>query len=208
MKKIISIVMALVMVLALSACGNIKDVTRMGTVGDEEANKGMFNYYLMAGKSQAMQLASQNGAELTAESDEDAWKNTMIEEKSAKDYALDYAKDAMKSSLVLKAKAIADGITLSDEDKESIKTQRDQFIESYGGRYNYEQYITEMGFTLEDVENIIEYDIYGQKVIEKYFGTAEKDGEIKVNDEDIKKAFEADYVMAKHILISNQPKAE
>lgn len=207
MKKLLAIVMAVVMAFMLSACGNVKDVTKMASVGDESVGKGIFRFYLEQGKSMAMQMAMQNGDTLSYESSADDWNNVKIEEKSAADYAIDYAKDAIKSQLVLKAKAVAEGIVLTDEDKANISAEKDAFINQYG-KYNYEQYLSSVGCSMEDIEQIIEDNIYGQKIIEKYFGDGETEGEIKVSEEDVKKAYETEYVKAKHILISNAPAQE
>ncbi len=205
MKKILAIVMVLAMLFALSAC-NIKDVTKMAKIGDEAAERGMFNFYLQQGKSEAISAAQAQGATLSAESGEKEWNDVKIGDKSAAQYAIDEAKEAMKSALVLKAVAIKEGMEFTAEDEESLKTQRSQVIEQFGGRYNYEQYFTEGGFTLEDITNIIKNEIYAQKVITKYFGDGgENKGEIEVSDDDVKAIIAEEYVMAKHILISNQP---
>lgn len=205
MKKILAIIMVFAMLFAVSAC-NIKDVTKMASVGDESAEKGVFNFYLQQGMSAAISAAQAEGAQLSADSSAEEWNQVMIGEKTATQYAIDETKEAVKSALVLKAVAIKEGMTLTAEDEESIKTQRSQVIEQFGGRYNYEQYFTQAGFTLEDVTKVIENEVYAQKVITKYFGDGgENKGEIEVSDEEIKKFIADEYVMAKHILISNQP---
>ena len=168
--------------------------------------KGFFekNY----GKSAAISAAQAQGVTLSAESKEEEWNATQIGDKSAAQYAIDEAKAAMKSALVLKAVAIKEGMEFTAEDEENLKAQRSQVIEQFGGRYNYEQYFTEGGFTLEDITRIITNEIYAQKVITKYFGdSAENKGEIDVSDDDIKAIIAEEYVMAKHILITNQPEA-
>lgn len=205
MKKVLAIVLTAVMIFALCACGNIKDVTKMAYIGDEAVTKGQFNYYLMMSKYEASQAASQNGDTLSTEED---WKTVMIDDVTAYDYAIDKAKDYAKQSLVLKQKAIEEGMTLEQEDLDSIKEQRTSFIEQAGGTYNYEQYFSANGFTLEDIESILTNDAYSQKVVTKYFGDGTEDGEITVSEEDVKAAYEKDYVMAKHILLMNDVKED
>jgi len=200
MKKFLSIILVLSLLFALSAC-NIKDVTKMATVGDEAVEKGVFNFYLQQGMSAAM---SASGNALSADSDEKAWKETKIGEISAKEYALEETKKAIKTTYVMKALAIKEGITLTEEDKENMAAQRNSMIEQFGGRYNYEQYFVEGGFTLEDIEKIIEAETYAQKIMAKYFGDGTAEGEFKADEEDIKKVLQDEYVMAKHILIKNE----
>ena len=198
MKKLFAVILAVTMLFLVSAC-NIKDVTKMASVGDESIGKGEFNFYLMQAKSQATNAASQSGSSITTDSD---WNTVMIEVTAA-EYAKNLAKDTVKKTLVLKAKAIADGATLTEEDLESVKTQKTSLIEQLGGRYSYEQVMAENGFTLEDVENIIKSEILAQKTIEKYFSE-----DAEVSDEEVQAKLKEDYVFAKHILISSTPKED
>ena len=194
MKKICAMILAAATAISLCAC-NIKDVTKIASAGDEYIGKGEFNYYLQQGKALAMQAASGMGETLTSDTSSDVWNTVMIDGKTAMQYAIDEAKDNAKQVLVMKAKALADGITLSEEDKENIK---------YGGRYNYEQYFTEGGFTLEDVENILTDSAYAQKAYEKYFGDdSGENGNVTITDEQAKEYYEKEFVYVKHILISN-----
>lgn len=206
MKKLLSALLATSMLFLVSAC-NIKDVTRMAYTDTDSVGRGEFNFYLQQGKSAAISAAQSGGGDtLSATSTEEEWNTVKIGDVTAADYARDKAKEYAKSSLVMKAKAIADGITLTDEDRDSIAKQKTQIIEQYGGRYNYEQYFSEGGFTLQDIEKILEAEAYAQKVSEKYFGdgTEANPGEITVSDEDVKNYYESEYVYAKHILISNE----
>ena len=186
------------MLFLVSAC-NIKDVTKMASAGDESISKGEYNFYLMQAKSQAMSAASQNGDTILTDND---WNTVMIDDVTAAEYAKNLAADTIKQVLVLKAKALADGETLTEEDLENVKTQRTSVIEQFGGRYGYEQVMAENGFTLEDIENIIKDEFLGQKVIEKYFS------DDTVSDEEAQAKLAEDYAFAKHILISSQPQAE
>lgn len=204
MKKISAIILTLVMLFTVSAC-NIKDVTKMASIGDDAVTKGEFNYYLMMAKSQAMSAASQSGDTLSSEED---WNTVKIGDKTAAEYVMDTVKDSVKKVLVLKAKALKDGEKLTDEDLETVKTQRNSFIEQLGGRYNYEQAIAEYGFTLEDVEKVIKDQILAQKASDKYL-SADKDNEtLQVSDEEAQAKYESDYVMAKHILFMPEEETE
>ena len=204
MKKICAMILAAAIAISLCAC-NIKDVTKIASAGDEYIGKGEFNYYLQQGKALAMQAASGEGETLTQDSPSEQWNSIMIDGKTAMQYAIDEAKENAKQVLLLKAKAVADGITLSEEDKENIKKQRQNIIDQYGGRYNYEQYFTEGGFTLEDVEKILTDSAYAQKVYEKYFGDdGEESDKVTVTDEQAKEYYENEFVYVKHILISSK----
>lgn len=200
MKKFLAILTVISLLFALSAC-NIKDVTKMATVGEEAAEKGVFNFYLQQGINAAMQAS---GGAIAADATEEVWETVKIGEISAKEYAIEEAKDAVKTAFVMKALAIKEGITLTEEDKAGMLEQKTALIEQYGGRYNYEQYFTQGGFTLEDIDKIIEAETYAQKVMAKYFGEGAEDGEVTVSDEDVKKVLADEYVMAKHILIKNE----
>ena len=190
MKKICVMILAAAMLLSLCAC-NIKDVTKVITVGNESISKGEFNFYLQQAKNETVSKAQQDGQVLTMQSPAELWDTVMIDGKTAKQYAIDLAKDNAKEVLVLKAKAIEEGMSLTEEDKQTIKEGRQSIINNYGGRYEYEQAFSEAGFTLEDVENIITDSVYGQKIIDKYIGTDDKKAEEASDTEETADAAEA-----------------
>ena len=205
MKKVLAFILTISMLFALSAC-NIKDVTRMATAdGDLAIEKGLFNYYLYSAQMNILSSAQQSGVALDATSNEKDWETTMIGEKSAKELVLEEAKETIKSILVMKAVAIKEGITLTEEDYETVKAQRTSLIEQFGGRYNYEQYFTAGGFTLEDVTKAIETELYAQKISAKYFNFEEDEETMTEIAQEVAKYYEENYVAAKHILIMNQP---
>ena len=100
MKKICAMIMAAALLLTLCAC-NIKDVTKMVTVGAESVGKGEFNFYLQQAKSQTVSKAQQDSQTLAMDSAADVWDSVMIDGKTAKQYAIDLAKDNVKQVLAI-----------------------------------------------------------------------------------------------------------
>ena len=202
MKKVLAIILAIVMLMALSAC-NIKDVTRMASAGDVAVEKGVFNFYLQNIISNTLYTAQNSGSELSAESSEKDWKEIKIGDKTARETVIENVKEKIRELVVMKAIALKEGMNLTAEDQETIKTQRTSIIEQYGGRYNYEQIFTAGGFTLEDVTKAIELELYDQKVSAKYFNQEDTDEGMAELSEEVLKKYNDEYVSAKHILIKN-----
>ncbi|MBO4896793.1 MAG: peptidylprolyl isomerase [Clostridia bacterium] len=202
MKKICAMIMAAALLLTLCAC-NIKDVTKIVTVGGESISKGEFNFYLQQAKSQTVSKAQQDNQTLSMDSPAETWDSVMVDGKTAKEYAIDLAKDNAKKVLVLKAKAVADGITLTEEDKDNLKKQRQQIIEQLGGgRYSYEQTFAEAGYALDDIEKILENELYASKIQNKYLSDeieapadetdAEEEAKEETKDNDDEEAAESE----------------
>ena len=201
MKRMKFVALAIAMLMLLSAC-NAVNVTEVAAIGDTMMEKPEFMYYLQSGKSAAMQEAQNQG--LTIATDED-WKNVMIEDKTAAQYAKDKALESVKSIMVLEAKGKEAGYTLTDADKQEITSQKDQLIQQLGGRYGYEQNLEEMGISVEALDGIIERSVYANAYMTKY---SEENKALEPTEDEIQAKYKDEYVYVRHILISNQPPAE
>ncbi len=201
MKRMKFVALAIAMLMLLSAC-NAVNVTEVAAIGDTMMEKPEFMYYLQSGKSAAMQEAQNQG--LTIATDED-WKNVMIEDKTAAQYAKDKALESVKTIMVLEAKGKEAGYTLTDADKQEITSQKDQLIQQLGGRYGYEQNLEEMGISVEALDGIIERSVYANAYMTKY---SEENKALEPTEDEIQAKYKDEYVYVRHILISNQPPAE
>ncbi len=202
MKKHKLLAVALAAVMVLSGC-NAVNVTTVASIGNAVMEKPEFMYYMQGGKSQAYQEAQNLG--LALETDKD-WKTVMLGDKTAAEYAKEKAMESVKVVMTMEAKGKEAGYVLTDADREEIASQKDQIIEQLGGRYGYEQALTEMGITLEALDTIVERSVYANAYMTQY--TAENEGVFDATDEEAKAKYESDYVYVRHILISNQAPEE
>lgn len=200
MKRMKLLALAIAMLMLLTAC-NAVNVTEVAKAGDSITYKPEFMFYLQSAKSEAMQLAQNSGQVIAEDKD---WNTVMIEGKTAAQYVKDKALESLKELLVLEAKGKEAGYTLTDADKEQIKTTKEQMIESLGGRYGYEQALKEMGVDLETFNSLIERQVYASAYRTKLL----EDPSIKASEEDVQKKYNDEYVYVRHILISNTPQTD
>lgn len=218
MKKLLVIALALIIAVSASAC-SVKNVTRYAYAGDNAFYGEEFNFFMAQAMSAAQQSAQKSGDTLAKKED---WKTVKIGDVTAEEFVKDEATKSMKQYIVLMAKAKELGEEFTEEDKASLNEQRQSIIENYGGRYSYEQYFNELGFSIKAVENVLKASIIAQKAYTyledpaaKAANTEEKAekpnffDQINVNEEEVIDKYNKDYIMAKHILIMpSAPEAE
>lgn len=217
MKKFLIVALVAIILITFSAC-SIKDVTRYAYAGDDAFQKTEFNFFMAQAMTSAQQIAQKSGDSLITAKD---WKTVKIGDMTAEEYVKDNASKSMKQYIILMAKAKALDEEFTAEDEASLSEQRQSIIENYGGRYSYEQYFTELGFTVNAVQNVIRAGIYAQKA-GAYFQApstlelndndeADKPNfyeQIKVTDEDVDTKYKEDYIMTKHIVIMTNASEE
>ncbi len=199
MKKFKFICVAMALLMMLTACSNIVDVTEMATLGDAKVLKSEFNFYLLNAKSTISQALSAQGITLATSED---WQNNEYEGVPAAQAAKDEAVKLLRNTMVWEAKGKEAGFALDAEAKAEVETERNSLIESVGGRYAYEEFFTSEGVNPSDLSAILERSIYASKYQEKYM--EEHADELTTTPEDIQATYASDYRTVKHILISNQ----
>lgn len=223
MKKILVIALAVIIAVSTSAC-SVKNVTRYAYAGDNAFYTEEFNFFMAQAMSAAQQTAKNSGDTLAKKED---WKKVKIGDVTAEEYVKDEATKSLKQYIVLSAKAKELGEEFTEEDKASLNEQRQSIIDNYGGRYSYEQYFNELGFSIKAVENVLKASIFAQKAYTyledpsakteggEETATEEKAekpnffNEINASEQEVTDKYNNDYVMAKHILIMpSAPEAE
>ncbi len=195
MKRVKVLALIAAMVMLLSAC-NAVNVTKVANVGDTVAQKPEFMYYLEMAKSEAYQLAQAEGNIIQKDAD---WNTVMVEGKTAAQYAKDKALDSIKMILTLEAKGRAAGFEMENAETE-IATHKNDIIEQLGGRYGYEQTLSEMGVDLDAFNAIVQRSVYANAYMQKV--AAEE--AYQPSPEAAKEKYDKEYVFVRHILISNQ----
>ena len=152
MKKILALFL---FALVLSSCAN-SDI--VATVGSEKITRGEFEFYLSSIKSQL------SGTELKTDED---WQTQEIEGERA----IDVAKQRALEIAVLNAEygevAKAQNIRLTEQEKENVKTTKQQVISSYGGDAEYKQFLKENNITDSFIQLMCESTVYYEKLVDK-----------------------------------------
>ncbi len=189
MKKLLVCVLS--MVILLSACGDSAEY--IATVGDSKVSVGELEFYLDSVKSQMA------GTELT--SDED-WNTKEIEGRKAIELAKEKALEGAINNLSLIEVGKALDIKLTKEDKEDVSSIKNQFINQFGGKDGYKEFLKTNNIDDDFIDVLCNAMKYEMKLIQKI--TEEE----PVPDEEVTEYFEANkeqlssqYRHAKHILI-------
>jgi len=190
MKKILALFLCFGI---LSSCAN-SDI--VATVGDEKITKGEFEFYLSSIKSQL------SGTELKTDED---WQTQEIEGEKAIDAAKQRALEIAVLNAEYREAAKAQNIRLTEQEKENVKSTKQQVISSYGGDSAYKKFLKENNITDRFIQLMCESTVYYEKLADKVAKEEPvSEEELLKYFEDNKKALSEEYRKAKHILILTQ----
>lgn len=190
MKKIFALFICLCL---LASCAE-KDI--VATVGSTKITKGEFEFYLSSIKSQM------SGTELKTDED---WQTQEIEGEKAIDAAKQRALEIAVANAEYREAAKAQGIRLTEQEKQNIKAMKQQVVSSYGGETAYKEFLKNNNITDNFIQLMCESTVYYEKIADK-IAEEEPIGEDELMKyfEDNKKALSEEYLKAKHILILTQ----
>lgn len=173
-KRITALFLSVLMLAASTACSSDKS---WAAKNDElTVPIGGYIYYLYSGYANASSKVSDTSKPVLEQK---------VEEKDATEWIREQALKSTKSLFVMDQKMKELNLTLSDDEKKSIKTDTDTAWASY--KSTLEGYgIAESSFQLAAVE----YSKKSQKVFDATYG---KDGTKAVSDDDLKAFFEKNY---------------
>ncbi|HAL63097.1 MAG TPA: hypothetical protein DCO93_01475 [Clostridiales bacterium] len=190
MKKIFALFVCLCL---LASCGK-SDI--IATVGSAKITKGEFEFYLSSIKSQL------SGTELKTDED---WQTQEIEGEKAIEVAKQRALEIASLNAAYRETAKALGLNLTEQEKNRIKSIKQQVISSYGGDSAYKEFLKNNNITDSFIQLMCESTVYYEKLADKV--TKEEpidEAELLKYFEDNKKSLKEEYMKAKHILILTQ----
>ena len=192
MKKILALFLCFGI---LSSCAN-SDI--VATVGTEKITRGEFEFYLSSIKSQL------SGTELKTDED---WQTQEIEGEKAIDAAKQRALEIAVLNAEYREAAKAQNMRLNEQEKENVKTTKQQVISSYGGDTAYKQFLKDNNITDSFIQLMCESTVYYEKLADKVaIEEPTSDEELLKYYEDNIKTLSEEYKKAKHILILTQDK--
>ncbi len=199
MKKFIKAVSIFCAVAMLAGCGLVskveepKELTKevAVTVDGTDYSSQIFNYYFYNAQGETLVGA---GFQDAASVPKDFWtqKNG---EKTNLETAKDRAVEVLTENAVVYKKAVEMGLTLSEEDKNAIKSTMEQLTASAEDLKFLKETV---GTSPEEYEKFLNEIYLAQKVLPELINK----GEIKVDSDEITAQFRSEYVKAKHILIT------
>lgn len=184
--KLGALLLACVMLVTLfTGCG----ANTIATIGDYTLDVNMFEYLV---QNVAYMYESQ-GLTVTGMLDQE-----ISEGMTAGDYLKNQALDYAKQNAAIVKLAKDHGISLTAEDKESLKTQKDAQVEQMGGRKAYMDSIAEAGLTEEAIDAYNELMFLADKIATALFSG---EGEFAPDEAAIKEDLIGNYYRIKHILV-------
>lgn len=190
MKKIFLLLMCACLLVSCAKTKTEPDANTVATVADTKITIGELEFYLEAIKDQ-----------MNAEDSSFDWQ-TEIEGEKAIDVAKKRALENAVENIEYCKLAQANGITLTEKDKNDIVLMKQQFIKQCGGEDAYNKFLKEKDITDDFIQLICESVVYYEKLSDKY--KAEEpftEDELLKYYEANKESVEGDYKKAKHILI-------
>ena len=175
--------LVLSLVLCLLLCGCSPSPTAI-TVGPRSVDLATYAFYI---HYNLMNLSTEYG--YTADT---LYSDEMTEQ--IKSDALDQAVTA--ESIRLKCDEL--GLALSDEQEETLKENKDEFIESLGGKYEYLSYLRESTLTDRNYDAFQENSLYYDLLYDYLCAEAAE----YYNDENLRQFFAENYITVRYIRLS------
>lgn len=177
MKRIFSVILCVVLVLSLAACGS----NTIASVDNLKVDRGFFEYYF-----------NQLKAQLESELGEETWETAEYEGKSALDYAKERALQSAVEDVIVTERAKSEGIKFNNDDIKSMGTLKNQWISYYGGEDGFKKELEKYGITTKQFDYMLDAAYYKNHLIDKY---------TEASDEEALNYYNDNIVKVKHILV-------
>ena len=188
MKRVFLLLMCACLLVSCSKTDT--DADTVATVAGTKITKGELEFYLESIKNQL------SDTELSVD-----WQ-TEIEGEKAIDVAKQRALEVAVSNIEYCEVAQANGIKLTDKDRNDIDLMKKQFITKCGGDEAYKKFLEEKDITDDFIQLICESVVYYQKLSDKLEADEPLSEEALLKYyEDNREAIAGDYRKAKHILL-------
>ena len=187
-KKLLSLVLVLVMVLSLTACHKKDEVAL--SLGEHQITSAVYLTALISAEQEAKNIAYENASanKVTLSSDEDYYKQT-IEGKDFITYVKDTALELCKQYLALD-KLLAEG---KYKVSEELEKEADETASYYWNSYGLGQLYSANSISYNSYKKTVLYSLMADEYFMSIYG---KGGSKAVKKEDIKKALNDNYVLA------------
>ncbi len=192
-KKLAVLTAVFIAISVLAGCAVQKNTT-IATVNGEAVLAEDFPYFFRAMQDTMIQEANITDPAKANE----FWESTEIDGKKAEEVARERALDELVKMVITVQKAKEQGLTLTSEEEQDVKTQKNNYVQQWGGREAYLTQLENMGMTEKAFERFLERMAYYDKMSQKLI---EEDERYTISDEAaIAHIKDSGKVSAKHIL--------
>ncbi|MBE7027154.1 MAG: hypothetical protein E7410_06320 [Ruminococcaceae bacterium] len=199
LKKVSALVCAVVLcIVSLVGCGI--DTREVFSVNGEKVTGEEYAFFLGTMKEM---IAQESSLDLT---DENSWHTVEIDNKKAIDVAKEKAFDDAVSLMVQVQKAKEEGIVLDENDKTTLRKQKQSIISMYGGESVFEEQLKKWQVSPDTFDKIMQNYMYASKLQAKYIAEDEKINAISEEDilakyDSLKEEMIRESIFVKHILV-------
>lgn len=181
LKRIVALICCIVFMFSFTACKKEEPAKPgVATLDGENIDEAYFKYYFTELKNTVQR---QYG--------EDTWQNATFDGKPALEFVRERALDNAVKDKIIMDKAKADGITLTDEDKQNIEQKKQEWINQFGSEKAFRDAINSTyGLSEEQFNYMLEAVYYRNHLIKKY-----------VTDTEALEYYNDNIAKVKHILI-------
>ena len=212
MKKLIALLLALVMVLAMAGCGAKEETKPTGlfydltgldpaatmlSVDGQEVPTEMYLYWVLY----AADYVEKNYPSFVGEDGRLKWDELWNEETTLKECVLDEALNTAKMYMIVEKWAADYGVVLSEETEKAIDEELAALAEQLGGEEAFEEYLTQHGITRETNRRMSKvFYLYANML-----SLTKEEGSPLYIEDDVLYQYEGvteDTVLADHILVA------
>ena len=179
-KKIMLLILCIALCFSFSSCALKKGIV---SVDGSNVDEAYFKYYFTTLKNT---IQTQQG--------EDSWQDATLDGKPALEYVRERAMQSVIDEKIIMLKVKEDNIQLDENDLNSIKNLKQQWINQYGNKKNFVQGIYETyGISEKNFDYMMEAAHYKNKVMDKY---------VIVEEQEVSDFYTENIAKVKHILIA------
>lgn len=199
MKRIISAALALTILVScvfLAGCSEEK-YPALVTYGDTEVSVNMFNYMLSQSKTMTLYSMSKT-------SDDASYWDT----DQGKIIAADIMDNAIFNAKLMAyyaETAAQNGLSLTNEDNDEIKTMLDEMTALYGGKEGFNSAVANNGVNYDIIKDLYELQKLAEKGRDLVVG---ENGTHPITDDDYMTYYKGNYVTLRHINLNNVNKID
>lgn len=200
-KKISALLLTLALALSLCSCSKGEDVI---SCNGASITDRMFSYTLSFYKSQYLYYYLNSSGSSSAEMKDvpELWSQTTAssEGKTLGEVLKQNVIDNEKTVVYFASRAKEMGISLTDSEIETVKSNIQKMRENFDDDKAFEEYMATFNVTPEELEELTLQEALAQKVQQKLFSAG---GLFEITSSDILDYYEQNYVSVKHIYINN-----
>lgn len=187
--KLIALMMAMALTLAVAGCGAKGDASWAAKLGEEVLPGGVYNTYLMMGYQ---------SADSKLEGDYDQLLRQKIDGQPASDYIVNYAKQQVAQMLALRQKYRTLNLSIDQEELDYSNQYAAYLYQMNSDYYRVNQVVE------SDIQYVYEANLMNMAIFHHLYGAG---GELEVPKAELQEAFEKNFTRSQFLVWSKRDSA-